>query len=442
MNILIITTYYPPDTAVAAVRPYMFAKYLSQQGHHVTVLRSGEINKRCEDFFSPLPDVRLISYLGENCPAEAYQRGQWNGIPTEATSRIGFLPDWLRRPVAELFHRFTRERDIARRLQWRLSCHEKQKAALDAMKDEAFDIVFSTAGEFENILGGQYAAKLFSCPLIQDFRDPMAARMLQSKKEYAYLKSLQTDAVQKADVCIAVSQGVLQNICNGLTVKNATVLYNGYEPTDAAGSDAVPPAGQLSFCYTGQLYKLQSFIPLLKALQVLAKSGKVSLDCIRIHYAGKDFDSLYQQAEKFGLGSILENHGHVTRSEAAQIQASSDIFTVLSWNTTSAKGILTGKFYEGIRAGKPILSIVAGNVPNSELDLINQKYGYGFCFESCREKEQFQSLCDYLEGLYREKMSTGRISYTPDPALDTDFRYDTLSKKLENLCLDAIRQKT
>lgn len=443
MKILILTTYYPPDTAIAAVRPYMFAKYLAQRGHRVTVLRSGEINKRCENFFDPLPDVRVISYLGESSPAEAYQRGEWSGIPTEKTSRIGFLPDWLRRPIAKLYHRFTREQDVARRLQRRLDCHEKQKAALDAMKDEAFDIVFSTAGEFENLLGGQYAAKLFSCPLIQDFRDPMAAGTLQSKKEYIYLQSLQTEAVQKADICTAVSQGVMQDICNGLTAKNFAVLYNGYEPAETAVTDALPPAGQLSFCYTGQLYGgLRDFSPLLNAICQLNASGKISLDNIKIHYAGKDFDYLLQQAEKYGITEILVDHGYVGRKEAAQMQAESDIFTVLSWNTATSNGVLTGKFYEGIRAKKPILSIVAGNVPNSELNVINQKYHYGFCYEACREKEQFQALCDYLEGLYREKMETGHISYTPDPALETDFRYDTLSKKLEALCLDVIRQKT
>ena len=165
------------------------------------------------------------------------------------------------------------------------------------------------------------------------------------------------------------------------------------------------------------------------------------MENVRLHYAGRNFDYLLQQADKFGMAGILKNHGHVTRSEAAQIQASADIFTVLSWNTTTSKGVLTGKFYEGIRAGKPILAMVAGNVPNSELDLINEKYGYGFCYENCREKEQFQALCDYLEGLYREKMSAGSISYTPDPALETDFRYDTLSKKLEKLCFDVMGQK-
>ena len=166
------------------------------------------------------------------------------------------------------------------------------------------------------------------------------------------------------------------------------------------------------------------------------------MDKIRIHYAGRDYAYLLQQAEKYGITEILVDHGYVGRAEAAKMQAQSDVYGVLSWNTKAEKGVLTGKLYEGIRAKKPILSLVAGNVPYSELNLINEKYHSGFCYENCRENEQFRALCDYLEGLYREKISTGTISYTPDAALETDFRYDTLSKKLEALCLDVIRQKT
>lgn len=442
MKILILTTYYPPDTAIAAVRPYMFAKYLSQLGHSVTVLRSGEINKRCDGFFEPLPGVRVISYLGENSPAERYQRGEWDGVPFEQESRVAFLPKWIRTPAVNFYHFCTRERDVAHRLERRLDCYEKQKAALDALKDHGFDIVFSTVGEFENAFAGQYAAKLFSCPLIQDFRDPVATDALRSKKAYAYLKKVQNDAIQKADACTAVSNGVLQGICADVSAKKTLVVYNGYEPSDTEAESATPKEGTLSFCYTGQIYVgQQDFSPLLRAIAHLHASGKISLDKIRIHFAGKNYDHLYQLAERYGVADVLVDHGYVSRKEAAKIQAESDVYVVLSWNTKSKQGVLTGKFYEGIRAKKLVLSMVAGDAPHSELDLINKKYNYGFCYENCRENEQFTALCDYLEALYREKISTGKLTYTPDPALETDFRYDMLSRKLEALCLQLLEEK-
>ncbi len=444
LKILILTTYFPPDTAIAAVRPYMFAKYLTQLGHTVTVLRSGEINKRCENFFEPLSQVRVISYLGENSPAETYQRGEWTGIPSEGKSRIAFLPEQIRLPLAKLYHTFTRKKDAACRLERRMANHQKQKTALDKMRDESFDIVFSTVGEFENALAGQYAAKLFGCPLIQDFRDPMAAQMLQDKKEYAYLKAIQNKAVLGADACTSVSEGVLQNICCDLPVFRKLVLYNGFEPHPATNRINRPEFcdEHLTFCYTGQLYKdMQDFSPLFKALRTLSKGNKIELRNVRVHYAGRDFEHIHHQAAKFGLTDILVDHGHVGRKDALKIQMQSDVFLVLSWNTVCAKGVLTGKFYEGIRAKKNILSLVAGDVPYSELNLINEKYHYGFCYENCQEKEQFDALCAYLESLYMEKVSTGSVTYNPNPDLETDFRYDMLSKKLETLCYELIGRK-
>ena len=126
------------------------------------------------------------------------------------------------------------------------------------------------------------------------------------------------------------------------------------------------------------------------------------------------------------------NHGYVSRAEAVRIQNLSDLFLVLSWNAKREKGVLTGKFYEGIRAKKPILAMLTGKVSNSELYRINEKYHYGFCYESCREKEQFDQFCDYLEMIYQQKMQSGMVDYAPNPNLETDFRYDVLSKKLED----------
>ena len=52
----------------------------------------------------------------------------------------------------------------------------------------------------------------------------------------------------------------------------------------------------------------------------------------------------------YGLEKLMPNYGYISREESAKIQTASDIFRVLSWNTKAKKGILTGKFYEGIRA--------------------------------------------------------------------------------------------
>ncbi len=441
MKILIITTYFPPDTAVAAVRPYMFSKYLTQLGHDVTVLRSGEILDGVSDFFEQLP-IKVISYLGGDSPSERYERGErYDNERFSRNSRMSFLPFFLRFPLSKIYHGLNRRKYFDSKLRKAEIKAEKLCRELDKMCDAGFQVVFSTYGELENIYGGYYAAQLFNCPLIQDFRDPLANRELGTRREYRILKKIQDEAVRNASACTAVSEGVLSEVCQGETP--GFVLYNGYDAVAETSLKEQSAMGDvLSFCYTGQLYAgKQDFSPLLRALRTLADKGEIPLDKLCIHYAGKDFEYLLAEAKKYRVDAILKDHGYVDRKQAAQIQKQSDIFLVLSWNTKKARGVLTGKFYEGIRAHKPILAVVAGEVPHSELDLINQKYRYGFCYEVSREKEQFNSLCDYLEKAYCKKMSAGVVEYAPEPALEEDFRYDILSERLENICLQLIREK-
>ena len=446
MKILIITSYYPPDTAIAAVRPYMFAKYLTQYGHDVTVLRSGLLLQSADRAFPGHEGIRVITYLGENSPSVQFERGQADFLKNASPSgksRIAFLPEPLRKRIAKAYHTLLAP--------YRFYCWYKKvywqnrfvpmKAALDQMAGENFDVVFSTYGNIDNIWGGEYASKLFGAVWIQDFRDPIEPHA-PSKIGLPFLKRVQKNAVRNSDLCTAVSEDLAKHLSVQSGGKTVHTIYNGYAPFP---EDPLPESASdknsFSLCYTGLLYGgKRDFTPVLQALQHLKEQNKIDLSHVRLHYAGNDFAYLEAIAKKLDIEEILIDHGYVSRLEAAQIQQSSDLYTVLSWNTKQEKGVLTGKFYEGIRAGKPILSIISGNVPYSELCLLNEKYHYGFCYESCRKKEQFQQLCDYLEVLYKEKMSTGKISYNPNPALITDFRYDTLAKRLEKLCYQLLPQ--
>ena len=300
------------------------------------------------------------------------------------------------------------------------------------MKDERFDVVFSTFSQQENIAAGQYAAKLFGCKLIQDYRDPLARRLFHTRSEYRVLKRIQDDSIRNADGLTAVTEGFRQELMEGLHVDTPNMtLYNGYEPVFGEETHAVEP-GVFSFCYTGVLYgQLSDFTPLMKALQRLSREGRIDLSKVKINYAGRDFAQLDNIAKDLGMTEILCNHGYVSRGEASRLQQISDIFLVLSWNRKNSQGVMPGKFYEGIRAKRTILSLVSGDCPGSELHLINEKYGYGFCYEASRDQKHFDGFCDFLARCYEEKMTMGCIQQKIDPELEARFRYDNLAQQLE-----------
>lgn len=443
MKILMIATFFPPDTAIAAVRPYMFAKYLTRAGHDVTVIRSGEINNKID--VSGLYDIgfcRVLSYLGDNSAAEVYRRtGRQPAYAMDKKSRYPFVPLFVKKAIEKTIKMLTIEK------RWKSSLADTErrtellKKAIDSLSDEQFDIVWSTVGNWENHDAGRYAAERFGCPWIADFRDPMASRLFQRKKEYEIKLRSQIVAVKSSDACVAASIGLTEMLKGQTGRDDINTILNGYDNIDSALlSETIK--GKLVLCFTGSLYpKHMDTTPLFKALKTLSVQGRIDLDNIELRYAGRFGRQITGYASKCGVGKIITDYGYVSRGDVARIQSESDIFIVFSWNTANSQGMISGKFYESIRSKRPVLSIVAGDLKESELYRITEKYKCGLCCEKARGKESFVKLCDWIASAYDRKMNGESVEYNPSPELFTDFRYDTLTAKLERICLDLIEKK-
>ena len=439
MNILIICTYFPPDSTIAAVRPYMFAKYLTQAGHKVTVLRSGEFYSPPDDSY-PLHEqrFRIITYLGSESPAERYEKGTYVEQSEKPGGKTDRIPQWIKKTAKFCLNPVVFMRGI-RRIKKR---YTKMQEAIDRLTDESWDIVFSTYGNLENIWGGQYASKKLNAKWIMDFRDPVVCydEPLDYTWNY-YASGIQKHAVQNADICTAVSEGLKERLIKSASDAHVITLYNGYDADNLPETEALKTdRDHLTFCYLGTIYKesARALDLLLRALNRQIDNGEISKNKLRFIFGGKEEEEVKTLFEKNHMGSVLEWVGYVDRNTALRIQQESDIFLVLSWNTQSSQGVLTGKFYEGIRANKPILAVIAGNVPNSELRKLNQLYHFGFCFEESMALKEQQLFSQYILDLYNEKMKSGKIPFVSNKALAQAFRYDCLSAKLETMMASLI----
>lgn len=440
MRILIIATWFPPDRAVAAVRPYMFAKYLTKLGHDVTVLCSGMRNTEADrSLFSEDIGVRVISYLEKDSSSQEEERAKKSTEThhAENKSRISFLPVQFRIPISRVYHFLTHPMWSFRYLKGCRGRYAALKCKLDQMGDEAFDLVFSTYGEMENIWGGIYASELFSCKYIQDFRDGISNDLAPHIERWMWDR-LEKRALQKADVYTAISYGLVEQLSKK-TNKPVYTIFNGYEPTSRGKAIQSEKKPVLCFCYTGSIYSFDNFTPLFHALQELMDRKIVNFSDVEIHYAGNAFAEIYYQAKKCGMTEILVNHGYVSRKEAESLQNMADYFLVSRCNTKKLKGVISGKFFEGIRAKKPIITLISGDCPHSELWQINEQYHYGFCYEQACASEHFPQLVDYLEQAVLAKQAGKSVAYSPEEKLFCDFRYDTLTKKLETIMTDLVK---
>ena len=437
MKILIIATWFPPDTAIAAVRPYMFAKKLSKLGHDVTVLRSGAILCPPDKSLTSLNNrFKVISAIGKDSPADRIEQGEEYIIPKR---KLSFLPEAMREFVVIMSKGIMEPR-------YCFLCYRRylaQRKMVSLFSGKHFDIVFSTYGELENVFAGQYAAKMLSCKLIQDFRDPLVLPRMRSRLWNFCMRPVEKRAVQKADACITVAEAATRQMEQYGTGTRCVTIHNGYERSRYKKNDISVRRNQLLICYTGSVYpdRREAAVRFFESIKSMIEKEEIDRNNIRFVYAGGVGAIWKEILKKMNLEEIYEDHGYLSRDETERLQRESDIYLVLSWNCAENQGVISGKFYEGIRAEKPILSVISGALPNSELYQMNEKYHYGYCFEEVRGEEEVEKLKQYLLNAYNQKMETGKVDYQQNPALEEDFCYENLAKKLENLCYELIGEK-
>lgn len=431
MKILFITSYYPPNTEIAAIRPWGLCNNLAFLGHEITVISWGG-DSRINDgnMYDLARNVNVI-----------YMRNPFQKAPTEPPKKLVLIKDFLVKFYRKINYEIGNDLTFLPRYWIRgVLRFLKEKKIIDKMLKEniEFDVVISTFGDNENLLTGQYAAKKFKSKLIQDFRD-----IIPRGKEHGHCfvtnvlhKYIEAVAIEHSDAVLTVSKGMQKGMKLSPSVPTY-VLYNGYINT-SKGHQFYKKNNdrKLRFCYTGSFYKgLDDLSILFKILNKYIHKGMIKKGFISLDISGPNGDLIEQQAEKFALKDIIMNHGVLSQKETMNLHYSSDIYVVSRWNKVGAEGIISGKFYEGIRAHIPMIVLVNGNLPNSELFELNKKYNYGFCYEYSQADILLAKFEKYVFSQYERKYKLEKLTYNPNPKLFIDFEYKYLAKELEKICL-------
>ena len=90
-------------------------------------------------------------------------------------------------------------------------------------------------------------------------------------------------------------------------------------------------------------------------------------------------------------------------------------------------------------SGCPVISIITGDIKNSELADIVRKTNIGIAYEASHHKRDYQQLLQYLEDQYKEKIQNGKVRYEPDKEELRKYDYQELTKKLKRF-MDKLRK--
>ncbi|MEG1061751.1 MAG: glycosyltransferase [Oscillospiraceae bacterium] len=337
----------------------------------------------------------------------------------------------------------SQEKWLQRFLLWLMTKHfliERKLYAKSALKtlrhatNDVFDVVFSTFGPINNLFAGMaYKKKNPKCIWIADFRDHIYSETVHPLSYKKYTEKLMTKTENSADISTAVSLGCLKALGAENSLK-AHVVTNGFDEDDLVN---VPEYNnhinkKFTLAYTGAVYKERKFDMLFDALRRLIDEGKIDKADLCLNYAGGYEQELMKQAKQFDLESIIKGHGFIPRKESLLLQMQSHLLILLSQNSQLIQGAMTGKVFEYMMINRPIVAVIEGDVPNSELAQVIKNGNFGICCERA-DKNDVDKLKTYLLSQYKHFKNGEPIDYNPDLNYRYRFSYEYLSKRIVKL---------
>lgn len=367
-KVLIISYYWPPSGGAGVQRWLKFVKYLRQYNWEPIVYTASnpEYPVLDDSFEKDIPKgVEILKHpIWE--PYQIYKR--FIGQKKDERVVSGFLQEkkgisitkeislWLRGnlfiPDARCF--------------W---IKPSSKFLLNWLKSNHIDALVSTGPPHSMHLIARQIHRTKRIPWLADFRDPwtnidFAGDLKMSRFAARRNAKLEKAVLNEADA-IAVVSDFMREEFKTKTAKPIHVITNGFDPDDfVVAEENLRKDGKFAIVHTGSLNNRRNQPELWRAIKELCiENVEFSNDCV-IRLIGKNDLSISENIEAEGLRQRTQLIDYLPHQSiiAEQKSAAVLLLSINNYGSTEAgffspKATLTGKLFEYLASGKPILMV-------------------------------------------------------------------------------------
>jgi glycosyltransferase involved in cell wall biosynthesis len=174
---------------------------------------------------------------------------------------------------------------------------------------------------------------------------------------------LERQVVMRADAISVVANALADDFRARFGI-DAAYIPGGWDPglepdlTRAAGQRI--DSGRFTLAYTGKLWGPPGRDPsaLFEAIRRLIADERGMRERIQFVIAGPLDRDQAERLERFGLDGVVSHVGHLPRAEALALQRRADVLVLV---TSGDRSNVTGKIWEYLASGRPILALAEGN---------------------------------------------------------------------------------
>jgi glycosyltransferase involved in cell wall biosynthesis len=363
-RVLIITYYWPPGGGAGVQRWLKMARYLPEYGIEPVIL-----TVQPEYATYPVTDLSLLHDIPPTLEVHRTKATDYFRMFSRDKSAVpsaGFAGQG-KPSLMEKLARFVRGNFFIPdpRKGWNSFAYKK---ACELVKSQ---YISTSPPHSTQLIGLKLKKKFPAINWIADLRDPWTDIYYYSEFYPTFPARLadrryEKSVITRADTIISVGKRLSQLYSDRYpsTAEKFRVIPNGFDAADFAGLIPIVPE-RFTITYVGTLSQSYNIVALAEALALLHKSGK---DFV-LRFTGMVSDQQKRLLlEKLPTENLIFN-AYCYHSEAVKEVLSASLLLLLIPEHKSSRVILTGKLFEYIATGKPVLSI--GPVDGDAVDLVN-----------------------------------------------------------------------
>lgn len=361
-RLLLVTYYFPPSGGAGVQRTLKWTKYLREFGVEPVVLtvEAGAYPSLDPTLESDVPDGVEVIRTKALDPFGVY--GALTGRSRREAVAVGSVADadgWAKR--LGLWVRANVFLPDAR-VGW---VPFARSAAYERIGRGDIDAVL-TSGPPHSVhlvgLGLRRQLRALGLRWIADFRDPWTGITFYDELPMTGLakgldRRLERRVLRSADRVVTVSPTWARDLERQGDLQSGTieVIENGFDPADFAGLQEPIRADAFEIAHVGSLYAPRNPEALWAAIARLRAEGAVPK--LRIRLVGR-VDAVVEGAlERHGLAEAVDRTPVVPHDEAVRAMARAGLLVLSIEDVRQDAGILTGKLYEYLASGRPVLAL-------------------------------------------------------------------------------------
>lgn len=402
---------------IGGIRLYGLAKHLPKYGWNPIILTPflpGEPDSRVRVIQTPYDDIvalwkRRIGLNPKKTAHEQFGVSRSKGQPS-ILDRLMYLPLEI--------------------ITYPDSMRGWYKYAVEAgdnlLQSEKIDAILSSSYPITCHLIAKTLTEKYRVPWIADLRDLWTQNPYSNHcalRRFAE-RRLELQTLGKANALVTVSRPLADDLSHLHTHKPVYVITNGFDPEDAC-FDPPELTEKFTVTYTGALYDGKRDPSMLfEALKNLIKEGIIDPERVEVRFYGSQDPWLYDEIRNANMNGIVKVFGSVPRDQALQRQRESQLLLLLLWYNPKEKGVYTGKIFEYLAAGRPIIALGG---PNESVvkDLLNETQAGHYILS-------LEDLEIVLSKYYSEYVRTGAIPRTKESAI-MKYSHLEMAKKFADL---------